>query len=98
MQFLSGTMVLRSTFAIMYIRLLFWFIILYFLLRFIIRVLIPVVTATRNVRSKMNDINENMEGFNATHSSTANTNKQPSKNNADTSSAKGDYIDFEEIK
>lgn len=96
MQFLSGTMVLRSTFAIMYIRLLFWFIILYFLLRFIIRVLIPVVTATRNVRSKMNDINENMEGFNATHSSTAN--KQPSKNNADTSSAKGDYIDFEEIK
>lgn len=96
MQFLSGTIVLRSTFAIMYIRLLFWFIILYFLLRFIIRVLIPVVTATRNVRSKMNDINENMEGFNATHSSTAN--KQPSKNNADTSSAKGDYIDFEEIK
>lgn len=53
--------------------------------------------ATRNVQSKMKDINENMNSFDSTaHSSSAN-NGSVNKSQSKTSSAK-DYIDFEEIK
>jgi len=81
----------------MLIRLLFWFMLFYFLLRFIIRVVIPLVTATRDVRSKMKDINKNMNSFESTsYSSTVND--ESLKRPSNTSSGKGDYIDFEEIK
>jgi len=81
----------------MLIRLLFWFILFYFLLRFIIRVVIPVVMATKDVSAKMKDINENGNGYqSATPSSTRQD--ESAKPHSKTSSAKGDYIDFEEIK
>lgn len=81
----------------MLIRLLFWFMLFYFLLRFIIKVVIPVVMATKDVSSKMKDINENMNGYQSTRHSSA-TKGEPSQSHSNTSSAKGDYIDFEEIK
>ncbi len=81
----------------MLIRLLFWFILFYFLLRLIIRVVIPVVMATKDVNSKMKDINENMNGHQSTRHSPA-TKDEPSPSHSNTSSTKGDYIDFEEIK
>lgn len=81
----------------MLIRLLFWFILFYLLLRFLIRVVIPVVTATKDAGAKMKDINENMNGYHsAGHSATPKDKSSASHSN--TSSAKGDYIDFEEIK
>ncbi len=54
--------------------------------------------ATKNVESKMKDINENMNSFNsAAHSSSAN-NESINKSQSKTSPGKEDYIDFEEIK
>lgn len=48
---------------------------------------------TRNIQSKMKDINENMSDFQSS------TNSEPfSKSHSKTTSAKEDYIDFEEIK
>ena len=81
----------------MLIRLLFWFILFYFLLSFLIRVVIPVVMATKDISAKAKDINENMNGYqSATPSSTPQD--ESVKSHSKTSSAKGDYIDFEEIK
>ena len=73
----------------MFIRLLFWFIAFYLLLQFIIRIVIPVVIATRNVQSKMKDINENMNDF---HSSdpAASGNKEAIKKSKSKTAAKGD--------
>lgn len=83
---------------VMFIRLLFYFILIYFLLAFIARVIIPVLMATRNVRSKMKEMDDNMDNFQSSgHSSSAKDetfHNSKSKN----SSVKGDYIDFEEIK
>ena len=81
----------------MLIRLLFWFILFYFLLRFIIRVVIPIVIATKEASSKIKDINENMNGYQSAGHSAASKDKS-SASHPNTSSAKGDYIDFEEIK
>ena len=81
----------------MLIRLLFWFLLIYFLLRFIIRVIIPVVIATKNVSSKMKDVNENTGNFTSAQNSSA-PHKESSQAKSNTASAKGDYIDFEEIK
>lgn len=67
------------------------------MLRFIIRIVIPLIIATRDVQSKVKDINENMKGFQSgAHSTPAND--EPSKSQSKSASAKGDYIDFEEIK
>lgn len=77
----------------MFIRLLVWFIVFYLLLKFIIRIVIPVFLATRNVQSKMKDINENMNDFHSSESSSP-ADKEVRKK----SKSKGDYIDFEEVK
>lgn len=81
----------------MLIRLLFWFIVFYISLKFIIRVVIPVIMTTRNVRSKMKDINENINNFHSADTSSASNNETFDRTASKTSS-KGDYIDFEEIK
>lgn len=53
--------------------------------------------ATKDVRSKVKDINENMKGFEHDGPSPK-ANEESSKPSQKTASAKGDYIDFEEIK
>ena len=81
----------------MFMRLLFWFILFYLLLKFIIRILIPVIMATKGVKSKMKDINENMGDFQSSGQTSANS--EPfTKSQSKSTSPKGDYIDFEEIK
>lgn len=80
----------------MLIRLLFWFILFYFTFQFVLKVVIPVLTATRAVRSKVKDVNEKRSSFQPDDTVSANENTAQSQTK--TSSAKGDYIDFEEIK
>ena len=81
----------------MLIRLLFWFIVFYISLKFIIRVIIPVIMTTRNVRSKMRNMNENINDFHSADTSSA-SNEEAFNPTASKTSSKGDYIDFEEIK
>ena len=53
--------------------------------------------ATKGVKSKMKDINENMSNFQSSGQTSANS--EPfTKSQSKATSAKGDYIDFEEIK
>ena len=53
--------------------------------------------ATKDVKSKMKDINENIGDFQSSGQTSANS--EPfTKSHSKTTSAKGDYIDFEEIK
>jgi hypothetical protein len=81
----------------MFITTLFWFIVFYLLFRFVFGFLVPLITTTKQIRSKMKDVHQNMQDFqqsgqtNNSYSTTANT---QTKSNT----AKGDYIDFEEIK
>ena len=82
---------------IMIIKLLFWFLLFYISFKFIIRVVIPVILTTRNVRSKVKEMNENMEGFKSDNTSSANDGTF-GESASKTSPSKGDYIDFEEIK
>lgn len=53
--------------------------------------------ATIGVKSKMKDINENMSGFQSSSQTSANSEPFTTPQSKATS-AKGDYIDFEEIK
>jgi hypothetical protein len=53
--------------------------------------------ATKGVKSKMKDINENMSDFQSSGQTSAN--REPfTKSQSKATSAQGDYIDFEEIK
>lgn len=54
--------------------------------------------ATRNVRSKMKDINENVNDFHAGRPPSHADNGAFTKSRSKAPGAKGDYIDFEEIK
>ena len=82
----------------MLLRIFFWIIACYFLYKFIFGFVIPVIMATRNVRSKMKDMRQHMGEFEGDNSSSNMPNETFTKKEANTSSAKGDYIDFEEIK
>lgn len=62
------------------------------------RVVIPVIMATRNVRSKMKEMNENMDSYQSSNRSSSADKQTVAMSKSKTSSAKGDYIDFEEIK
>jgi hypothetical protein len=78
---------------------IFTIIALYFFFRLIFGFVIPVLLATRNVRTKMKDMNQKMADFeSARPTSSSSSNGTYHKDEPATSSAKGDYIDFEEIK
>lgn len=79
----------------MLIRLLFWFLVFYVSFKFIIKVIIPVFLTTKNVRANMREMNEKMH---EAHSNTEDGARNFNEPDAKTSAAKGDYIDFEEIK
>jgi hypothetical protein len=78
------------------VRILFWFIVFYALFKFVFRVVIPLVITTSKVRSKIKEMKENGSDF-TTHAQThPDADRFATKES--TPSAKGDYIDFEEIK
>jgi hypothetical protein len=65
--------------------------------RFVFGFVVPLITTTRQIRSKMKDVHQNMQDFQQTSQTNSSYNTTPNtqtKSNA----AKGDYIDFEEIK
>jgi len=60
---------------------------------------IPLISATRTVRSRVDEMRQSMEGrqnHNGSYSNEENTDY--SKNESKPAKSKGDYIDFEEIK
>jgi hypothetical protein len=81
----------------MLFRVLFYFIIFYSLFKFLIRVVLPLLVTTSKVRTKMKDMRENRDKFEA-QNQTDPVGTQASTKKETTPSAKGDYIDFEEVK
>jgi hypothetical protein len=79
------------------VSVIFWTIALYLLYRFIFGFLIPVITASRQMRMKVRQMQEQMNRQNGTNtnSSTQSTAGSAKQNAAP---SKGDYIDFEEVK
>lgn len=77
-------------------------IIIYLLYRFIFGFLIPVIGASRQMRMKMRQMQEQMNNqYNQQTQGKSSTNNTsaPENNAANTStSTKGDYIEFEEVK
>lgn len=81
----------------MFIRILFWFIVFYSLFKVIIRVVLPLLITSKNVRSKVNDMRQKRSEFEANNRTTSNFNAEESKKR-DKPYVNDDYIDFEEIK
>jgi hypothetical protein len=81
----------------MFITILFWFIVFYLMFRFVFGFVVPLITTTRQIRTKMKDVHQNMQDFQQTNQTKGSYN---STSNTQTGSnvSKGDYIDFEEIK
>lgn len=77
------------------ITILFWFIIFYLLFRFIFNFVVPLISTTKQVRSKMKDMHQSMNDFQKTNTQQDRNTAAPQYNS---NTAKGDYIDFEEIK
>jgi hypothetical protein len=78
---------------------LFWLIICYVLYKIIFGFVVPLISATWQVRAKMKDMQQEVNGFRKPHGSQTSpdgthSEASPFKQNA----SKGDYIDFEEIK
>jgi hypothetical protein len=81
-------------------QIIFWTILLYLLYRFVFGFLIPVITASRQMRGKIRQMQEQMknqyeqqdpqQGYSTTNSATTDSRR--------TDTSKGDYIDFEEVK
>lgn len=82
------------------LQIFFWFIVFYFTFKFIFKFVLPLLITTRNVRAKMKDMRQNMGEFEANDSTTQNNNTHSnySQTTTNATSAKGDYIDFEEVK
>lgn len=75
------------------VKYIFWTIVIYFLIRFIFNFLVPVFRATRQMRSQVRDFQNKMEEEQNFRSGANNTANPDHK-----STARKDYIDFEEIK
>ena len=86
----------------MFLRYLFYGLLIYMAYRFIVGFLIPVFRTTRQVKRQFRDMQEKMQEH---YSGNIHENQSSSFNNspqterpAPKKSAKDDYIDFEEIK
>lgn len=72
------------------LKLIFTFLAIYFLLRFIFNIVLPVSKAATQIKNKMNEMqNRQSAASHSQPSSAATTNH---------SEVEGEYIDFEEIK
>ncbi len=76
---------------------LIWFLIIFLLFRFVFGFVIPLLTTTRQLRSKMKDMQQNARNFKTNTSSDYNSNTREKEQKRSTP-AKGDYIEFEEVK
>jgi hypothetical protein len=77
------------------VKYIFWALVIYFLVRFIVNFVIPVVRAGRQMRDQVKDFQEKMNQqtqFQGNPGADTQPQKKESKVKA------GDYIDFEEIK
>lgn len=79
------------------ITILFWCLLFFSLFRFVFGFVIPLLTTTRQLRSKMKDMQQNEQSF-KTNTSSDNDNNTHSKEQKRSTPAKGDYIEFEEVK
>lgn len=77
------------------LAIIFWFLTFYFLYKFAFEFVIPLIAATKNVRSKMEDVNSRQQRFDSSQRSQEDNSSSKSSHNS--SPSKGDYIDFEEI-
>jgi hypothetical protein len=80
------------------ITVVFWFIVFYLLFRFIFGFVVPLVTAGRQIRTKMKDVHENMQDFRDSNNSETYAANNGSTKQSNSNASMGDYIDFEEIK
>ena len=81
------------------LQFIFWTILLYLLYRFVFGFLIPVITASKQMRGKIRQMQEQMKQQYEQQGQQQNYTDTSSASNAkprDTS--KGEYIDFEEVK
>jgi hypothetical protein len=76
---------------------LFWFLIIFSLFRFVFGFVIPLLATTRQLRGKMKDMQQNTQNYQTNTSSDFGSNTS-SKGQKRSASGKGDYIDFEEVK
>lgn len=77
---------------------LFWFIIFWFVYKFVFGFVIPAVAAGKNIKSKIKDMSENINQFDESRHAAEQPQKNYRPNTSNSSSYKDDYIDFEEIK
>jgi hypothetical protein len=77
------------------LKYIFWALVIYFLVRFVINFLIPVVRAGRQMRNQMKDFQEKMNQQTQFQGGNNTNNYAPKQENK---ARAGDYIDFEEIK
>lgn len=75
----------------MLLRFITWALVIYFLLRFISRFVLPVFKITRMTNDRLRDMQRQMEDM---HNKVNNNTKQQQR----PSVKEGDYVDFEEIK
>lgn len=75
---------------------LLWGLLIYFGYRFIFNFVVPVVKATRQVKSQMREFQSRMQE--QQQQQTQHTSSTFVKTAANSSDSKEDYIDFEEIK
>lgn len=69
------------------------------MVRFIFGFVIPVVRAGLNMRKKMREMQNHMNGFGPTQQQPNNShNGNTTAHKSDTKASSSDYIDFEEIK
>ncbi len=67
----------------------------YFVLRFVFGFIIPLVAAGLNVKRKVKEMKDQMNGYNGTQQAESKSHTQSAKS---TKVPTSDYIDFEEIK
>ena len=77
------------------LKYIFWALVIYFLVRFVVNFLIPVVRAGRQMRDQVKDFQEKMNQQTQFQGNPGANSHAPKKENR---AKAGDYIDFEEIK
>lgn len=75
----------------MILRFILWSIVITFVLRFIFRFLLPVVSMTRAAQDKLHQMQQQMEDMQQKQQQTPPASKKANK-------IDGDYIDYEEVK
>lgn len=70
-------------------------VVLYFLVRFVFRFVLPIVQVTKQAQSNINDLRSRMEAMQEQQGQSSQQFKSQSKNRQP---IEGEYVDFEEVK